>query len=370
MDHPDGDSDLHNGGFIRRWTSEQICERNVRKDAHEQVHFNGARSNDTAGGQWESRSPQIITLNVIYQVVLLQEVFLRARGSKFDGAVPWNQPNLTKLNHLDGILNEVDDPLLPGTITCRPADPKVLFFVRIPKCASTSFVEQMKVWSKRGQFELFFHPSGAYDWDIGTIRKVSSQVNSKKSRRFVYARHFYYTDFRMYGVEDYSYLTIIRDPVSRVLSSYLYYHFSSKAHIQAILNPKHKNESLLECIEHQHEGCTHNWLTKYFCGHDRFCKLGNEQALRTAKENILRDFTAVGILEEMEKSMALFRTLLPGYFSVDNIDQLPQSNKNEKSLQLTSREEEAIRSANQADLELYKFVNAIFQKKTKACLEV
>lgn len=257
--------------------------------------------------------------------------------------------------------------MLPNAVTCQPVDPKVLFFVRIPKCASTSFVEQLRVWSKRGQFELFFHPSGAYDWDISTIRKVASQVSAKKSNRFVYARHFYYTDFRMYGVEDYSYLTIIRDPVSRFVSSFLYYHYSSKAHIQAILNPEHKNETLLECIEHQHEGCAHNWLTKYFCGHDRFCKLGNEQALRIAKENLLKDFAAVGVLEEMELSMTLFRTLLPGYFDVGDGNILPLTNKNEQSMQLSSREEEAVRSANEADLKLYNFVRTLLHKTTKAC---
>ncbi len=267
--------------------------------------------------------------------------------------------------HLDGV--DSDDPLLPSTITCRPVDPKVLFFVRIPKCASTSFVEQLRGWSKKGQFELFFHPSGAFDWDIRTIKKVAGQVNAKQSRRFVYARHFYYTDFRMYGVEDYSYLTIIRNPVSRFLSSFLYYHYSSRAHIQALLDPKHKNETLLECIEHQHEGCAHNWLTKYFCGHDRFCKLGNEQSLKIAKENLLRDFTAVGILEEMDLSMTLFETLLPGYFKSVGGERLPQTNKNEQSLQLSGSEEEAIRSANKADIELYNFARTVFHRTSKAC---
>lgn len=268
--------------------------------------------------------------------------------------------------HLDDIGS--DDPLLSSTFTCRSVDPKVLFFVRIPKCASTSFVEQLRGWSKKGQFELFFHPSGAFDWDIRTIKKVASQVNAKQSKRFVYARHFYYTDFRMYGVEDYSYLTIIRDPVSRFISSFLYYHYSSKAHIQSLLNPKHKNETLLECIEHQHEGCAHNWLTKYFCGHDRFCKLGNEQALKIAKENLLRDFTAVGILEEMDLSMSLFETLLPGYFKAAGREKLPQTNKNEQSLQrLSSSEEAAIRSANKADIELYNFARTVFHKTSKAC---
>lgn len=307
----------------------------------------------------------IITLTNYSDDCILQDVVLHPRKSNHHWSEERAHHNLTPNdNHVDGV---IEDKLFPSTIACRPTDPKVLFFVRIPKCASTSFVEQLKVWSKLGQFELFFHPSGAFDWDIRTIKKVASQVNAKKSKRFVYARHFYYTDFRVYGVEDYSYLTIIREPISRFVSSYLYYHYSSKAHIQAILNPVHKNETLIECIEHQHEGCAHNWLTKYFCGHDRFCKLGNEQALRIAKENILRDFAAVGIFEEMEESVALFHELLPGYFSSSQGYQLPLMNKNERSLQLSREEEEAVRSANVADLELYNFVRTLFYKTVKAC---
>ena len=95
--------------------------------------------------------------------------------------------------------------------------------------------------------------------------------------------------------------------------------------------------------------------------------MGNEQALRIAKENILRDFAVIGIFEEMEESMALFCKLLPGYLSSSQGDQLPQVNKNERSLQLSSKEEEAVRSANLADLELYNFVRTLFYKTVKAC---
>lgn len=65
--------------------------------------------------------------------------------------------------------------------------------------------------------------------------------------------------------------------------------------------------------------------------------------------------------------MALFETLLPGYFKTVGGEKLPETNKNERSLQLSSVEEEAIRSANKADIELYNFARTVFHRTSKAC---
>ena len=252
---------------------------------------------------------------------------------------------------------------------CKSIDPNVMFFVRIPKCASTAFVDFLRVLGKHGQFEFFFHSSGAYDWDRVNMRKVADFVRSKKGRRFVYARHFYYVDFHQFGLLQYTFVSIIREPVSRFKSSFLYYHYSSKQHINAILDHRHSGETLLSCIEHHHEGCAHNWMTKYFCGHERFCKLGNEQALEYAKENLRKEFAVVLILEEIELSFKVLKTILPNYFSqVDPLKfKLPRINENKKSLNLTTEETQAIRRVNTADLELYNYAKELLHKQARAC---
>ena len=252
---------------------------------------------------------------------------------------------------------------------CKPVDPRVVFFIRIAKCASTSFVHLLRTLSKSSSFDLFFHPSGAYDWDVRTMKQVADLAKTKR-RKFVYARHFYYVDFHPYDLKDYTYITFIRDPVTRFISSYLYYHFSSKAHIQAIVDPTHKNESLMSCLEHQHEGCTPNLMTKYFCGHHRFCKLGNEEALRTAKENLKKDFVAVGLIEEMDTSLNVFVKTLPILFTKEGLKEpiLPNVvNKNENSMEFSVEEKRAVQNANLADIELYRYARELLHKKALAC---
>ena len=161
----------------------------------------------------------------------------------------------------------------------------------------------------------------------------------------------------------------MRDPVDRVVSSYLYYHFSSKPHIQDILNPKHRDESLSTCVKNQHEGCTHNLVTKYFCGHDYWCKDGDSHALETAKKNLINTFAIVGIVEEMELSIKLMRRLLPRYFETGNTDDLTllSLNKNERTASLSQEERREIAEANSADVELYNFAVELLYDKADDC---
>lgn len=252
-----------------------------------------------------------------------------------------------------------------SSLVCEELDPKVVFVIRIAKCASTSFVQLLKTLSKSSNYDLFFHSSGAFDWDMQTMKQVADMVKARR-KRFVYARHFYYVDFRQFNVNNFTFITFVRDPVSRFVSSFLYYHYSSKAHIQSILDPAHKNETLLDCLRKQHEGCTHNLMTKYFCGHHPFCKLGNEEALSHAMENLRKDFALVGLVEEMDLSLNLLVKTMPTYFGKLTTE-AGIVNKNEHQRELTVTETETIREANSADVKLYKYAQALLQSKAIAC---
>ena len=203
------------------------------------------------------------------------------------------------------------------------------------------------------------------------MNSVAKQILRKQlvKRNIVYARHFYFVDFRKFGIERFSYVTIIRDPIDRVVSSYLYYHFSSKKHIQRILDPKHRNETLSDCVRQQHEGCVRNLVTKYFCGHEYWCKNGDSKALDTAKKNLANHFAVVGIVEEMELSMRVMGLVLPQYFGMDSGDvlTLPALNKNERTASLSEREREEIATANSADMELYDFAVRLLHDQAFRC---
>ena len=259
---------------------------------------------------------------------------------------------------------------------CRPLHFNTVLFMRIPKCASTSFVVSMKNLtsshlSASSSFVFHFNPSGAYNWDDKTKHKVANfithqhLINNNKSY-LMYARHFYFVDFSSHF--PFTYITIVRDPVSRIVSSYLYYHFSSKPHIQAILDPNHKNESLATCLKFSHEGCTPNLMTKYFCGHEKMCGSGSDKALRKAKENIMKHFAVVGLMEDLKRSYQLFKVLLPQYLGNWDIGKaLSKINSNEHSMTVSAETRHKIEALNRADVLLYSFVQKRFSQQLLDC---
>ena len=226
-------------------------------------------------------------------------------------------------------------------------------------------------------FFLEFDPSGAYNWKDEEKESVARQCSRKLQlmKKLVYARHFYFVDFTTFGVEHFTYMTVIRDPIERFVSSYLYYHFSSKQHIKNnILKSENRNESLSACLQHEHEGCTHNLITKYFCGHMYWCKFGDKQALETAKQNLMNHFAVVGIMEDMQLSMQVVRQLLPQFFTAADTPSriggdltLPLLNRNEKTASLTDEEWLEIAEANAADLELYAYAHQRLRDQATHC---
>ena len=271
----------------------------------------------------------------------------------------------------DDVIATVDGGVASEWLNCTPSQAPAVFFIRIAKCASTALVELLRSMSRQKGFLLEFNPGGAYEWgprEVGWLARHSLERSSRGSA-FLYARHFYYADLRGQGLSNYTYVTFVREPVSRFLSSFLYYHFSSKRHIQALLDPTHRNESLAACLRGQHEGCRWNLMTQYFCGHGPECRAGGQVALELAKEHLAQQFAVVGLVEEMELSLSLLSSLLPRYFASgpELAKWLRTVNKNERQLVLSEEESEAIMEANSADLELYQLARQLLHSRAKAC---
>ena len=256
---------------------------------------------------------------------------------------------------------------------CEPNDNiQVLFFNRIAKCASTSFVELLQKLSHMGNYDVIFNRQGAYDWKSQEALFVAEQVKEviAGGKKTAYAQHFYYTDFSPY-LKNYGYVTLVREPVERLISSFNYYHYSKKEYIRKMLPNERRTETLLECVQMEHEGCKHNLLTKYFCGHSRNCSTGSKQALQIAKYNLKNKFLAVGLVENLTLSMQLFQRLVPFFFPPMPEETfarlLPYTNQNKKIAEADSQIIHAIKTRNQADIELYQYAKDLFFSRLRDC---
>jgi len=301
---------------------------------------------------------------------LNQEKDLIAQRSKVD--VLSQRPPLHATNSNTNATRLVVTPSTAESWMCKPHDEiQVLFFNRIAKCASTSFVELLQKLSHVAKFDVLFSRKGAYDWTLQDVVVVSTKIKKASSgKRVAYAQHFYYTDFSPY-LQSYGYVTLVREPIDRMISSFNYYHYSTKEYIQKMLPKQRREESLLDCVQMEHEGCKHNLMTKYFCGHSRSCSDGSNKALKIAKYNLKNKFIAVGLVENLTLSMQLFQQLMPTFFPpmpVANLTKLlPYTNQNKKIVQPDSHIAKAIEIRNQADIELYQYAKDLFFSRLKTC---
>lgn len=317
------------------------------------------------------REPKMSEKDMIDSIPIRHSLF--KEDSRRGGTTHINSMSLTTPTTLNFSLLSPLSSHVATQVNCTPFFPNILFFIRIPKCASTSFVELVKNLTsvtKDPPFSLHFNPSGAFNWNWQTKKQVENyiKIHRQTHNRLLYVRHFYYVPFG--GLTNFTYITIVRDPITRLVSSFLYYHFSSRPHIRAMLKPGHKNESLETCINLSHEGCTPNLMTKYFCGHDSpLCDSGSEGALARAKENIEKHFGVIGFVEKLSKTYFLFKRLYPNYFGNLNIREssIFRRNKNEHSLSLSDRLRRKMEKLNMADMNLYEYLLERFKKQLQQC---
>jgi len=145
-------------------------------------------------------------------------------------------------------------------------------------------------------------------------------------QKTLYVEHTHFVNISSPKV---AYINLIRDPLKRVNSVYCYARDLTKKFGQKQLQAHHSNETLSkkwlstplgECI---HESSISHCVTsynlfitiKYFCGTHHTCYSPNtDAAVEQAIANIDQFYSVVGVLEEIDKTLAVMEEKLPGYF--------------------------------------------------------
>ncbi|EDV23527.1 uncharacterized protein TRIADDRAFT_58255 [Trichoplax adhaerens] len=264
----------------------------------------------------------------------------------------------------------MDQNLFFMGVTLRCEDVKALAM----KC-STSTAQLIKRSAAKLQYKVLV--GSTMQWEIFGSKnheaiKSEIQYAIKHRRpwqypRLAYVAHFYYST--IYNLS-YTYINMVRDPLDRYLSHYYYQRYGDrpKEKLKEMRNLGQFNESLQDCFQQQHQGCELNVMTRFFCGYDKYCALGNQRALRQAKRNILTNYAVIGLLEEWDLSSQLFRKILPNFFTqINEKISRYKVNKNRKNEPLSPGLIKSIKEANQADYKLYRFIKQLFWTRVTKC---
>ena len=135
--------------------------------------------------------------------------------------------------------------------------------------------------------------------------------------------------------------------------------------------PGTKNESLQDCIniikqdKNIKRDCkdVYSDMIPFFCGSKKSCRKRDKTALEEAKNNIIKYYSAVGILEDMEGSFRIFEKVLPDFFGEvlskfkDSFEFFKEQSKTKSKKESESQEVyDYLKGRLGNEIELYNFV--------------
>jgi hypothetical protein len=237
---------------------------------------------------------------------------------------------------------------------------RVIFVMHVPKAAGTTL---------RTIIERQIPPQNLYkitaDIQGDQIRFRNFPERKRRTYRIVFGHFCYGLHTALPKGQKYTYITLLRDPVTRAMSEWAYIRTGTLAHY---LGQAARDMELEEFVGSGVTSTLDNGMVRQLCGQDRFKMTDGKQIpgddmvlpfgsinsghLERAKANIKRDFALVGTSEKFKESLELMRQMfawrIPHYTN--------QNVSTWKPKNLKSRTVKAIVERNELDYELYRWV--------------
>ena len=226
---------------------------------------------------------------------------------------------------------------------------EALIFLHIPKTAGTT-LNRIIEWQ--------YSPFAIFTMDPHRIRATAERFRrlpeARRRRLQVVRGHLFYGihEFLPQGA---TYITMLREPVARLLSSYYFV-------LRRPLNPLHrklKTEGLgvEDCIRLFPD--RNNTQCRFIAG-VKDTAIADERLLDMAKENLTKSFSVVGICERFEESLILISKTFGWEIQFYKNQKVAKSRPS-----VEPKLADLIRDHNRFDVELYEFGKKLFEQSLR-----
>ncbi|XP_020914248.1 uronyl 2-sulfotransferase isoform X2 [Exaiptasia diaphana] len=258
-----------------------------------------------------------------------------------------------------------------------------IIYNRVGKCGSRFMLAVMSKAAEKNQFKIVSSSDNGVISSSQRKLTISQQMKlvahiSEIQPPFVFHGHFHFVDFSKYGSTTPIYINLIRDPIDRFVSAYYFTRFGDgRNRTWGFKGTKSdKFRTLDECVLSNYSECTNSnkllYTIPYFCGQTRGCRGSSYTSLRRAINNVVNNYLAVGVLEDVNSFIKVLERLLPAFFKEAYMEAVKIGNssqrmstitKNKRSLSAKARS--VLRRRLHLEYRFYNFVKEKFGKLKK-----
>ena len=181
-----------------------------------------------------------------------------------------------------------------------------IIYNRVPKCGSTTVHSLLEKLAFRNKytFIISIQETGQSIMQADEQRMLADDLFTKNTP-WIFTRHMHVLNFTRFGTENApKFINVIRDPVERKKSEFYY------------ANPLKQEMSFDECVEKNMSSCIHSCMMGFFCGYHEYCSPRRPwHTLNIAKQNVLKYYGVVGIMEDMNSFFQMLEFHYPQMFS-------------------------------------------------------